>query len=353
MKVPLRLTKYLFLISLGLGTTNKTFSPDIKGHTSYTFSELNEMNLRKEKQFIINELNKPVLDFYSPVDTGQISCVYGYRKIKDKTEFHKGIDIGIVGNASLKFAQRPDVLSVAPGIVDFAGNENGYGKIVKIKHNNNIETIYAHLNNFFVEKGDTVLSGQKIGEMGKNGNARSNKKGSKIHLHFEARKNNKPFNPNKYFKNYKKIGIDDTLYCSIAYLPDKNVKTRDEEIILNEMKKDLPIFNFFNLNSSKKVLPHMEDLVPPMDTPLDAESFYEIQIAASLKKLNDNEIKKLEKMYGSTLKENEINGMYKYSIKQFKSLEDALGFRNSLNSKENLGILVYKNDKISETKWNF
>ena len=58
-------------------------------------------------------------------------------------------------------------------------------------------------------------------------------------------------------------------------------------------------------------------------------------------------------MYGSILKENKINGMYKYSIKQFKSLEEALGFRNSLNSQDNLGIIVYKNDKILETKWNF
>ena len=58
-------------------------------------------------------------------------------------------------------------------------------------------------------------------------------------------------------------------------------------------------------------------------------------------------------MYGCSVKENKINGMYKYSIKKFSSLEEALGFRNSLNSKNNLGILVYKNDKVFETKWKF
>ncbi|MDP3758852.1 MAG: M23 family metallopeptidase, partial [Candidatus Daviesbacteria bacterium] len=217
MKIKPSFMKYLFLF-LGLGITNKTFSPDIKSYARHTLYELNEIisNREKEekKQFIIKELKKPVLDFYSPVDTGQISCVYGYRK--DKKEFHKGIDIGILGNASLKFAQRPNILAAASGIVDFAGNETGYGKVVKIKHNDNIETIYAHLNDFFVKNGDTVLAQQKIGEMGRNGNARSDKKGSKIHLHFEARKNNKPFNPNEYFKDYKKISIDDTLYSNVS-----------------------------------------------------------------------------------------------------------------------------------------
>src|SRR3989338_2053958 len=184
MKIPLKFIKYLFLVNLGIGITTKTFSPDVKGYASLnTFSNalaLKEANLKKRKE-IINELKKPVSYFSSPVDTGQVSCVYGYRK--DKTEFHKGIDIGIVGNVSLKFAERPDILAAASGIVDFAGNETGYGKVVKIKHNENIETIYAHLNNFFVKEGDTILARQKIGEMGGSGNARSDKKfGQKIHL---------------------------------------------------------------------------------------------------------------------------------------------------------------------------
>src|SRR3989338_11173480 len=233
MKIPLKFIKYLFLINLGIVITNKTFSPDIKSYTGHALYELNKIISNKEKeekkQFIIEELKKPVSYFYSPVDTGQISCVYGYRK--DKKEFHKGIDIGILGNASLKFAQRPNILAVAPGVVEFAGNKSGYGKVVKIKHNEDIETIYAHLNNFFVKEGDTILAQQKIGEMGGSGNARSDKKfGQKIHLHFEVRKNNKPFNPNKSFRDYKKIGIDDTLYSVVSkdkfvsYLPVENIK---------------------------------------------------------------------------------------------------------------------------------
>ncbi len=324
--------KYLFLFSLGFGITSKSFSPNIKISTKDIITKLNEVNLKKNeeerRQFIIDELEKPVLDFYIPVDTGQISCVYGYRKVNEKKEFHNGIDIGIVGNASLKFAERPEVIAAASGIVDFADSEAGYGKVVKIKHQNNIETIYAHLNKFFVKEGDTILSKQKIGEMGRSGNARSDKKGQKIHLHFEARKNNKPFNPDKYFKGYKKVCIDDTLYSSNSE---------------NNFVYSFPVENA--KQPENKILPSIKD------TPLGTNSFYEIQVAASLNHLSKIKIKNLEKTYECSVKENKINGIYKYSIKQFKSIEDALDFKNSINSKNNLGIMIYKDNKIIETRW--
>ncbi len=331
-----KLLKYLFLINLGIGITNQTFSPDTNVYAERGFSELKkEIEIKKieteKRKKIIEELNKPVLDFYAPVDTGQVSCLFGKREVSGEKEFHNGIDIGILGNTYLKFTQRPDILAAASGVVDFAGNETGYGKVVKIKHNNNLETIYAHLHEICVKKGDSVLAQQKIGEMGRSGNVRSDKKGQKIHLHFEARKNNKPFNPNKYFKGYKKVGIDDTLYSFVSepnfvsYLPAEKIKQQDK-------------INIKNIS----------------------EFSYAIQVAASLNPLSKKQIKELEKAHGYLINKdkmmvykNEKEIMYyKYSINKFKSLEEALEFRDSLNSKNNLGILVYKNDKIVETKWN-
>lgn len=331
-----KLLKYLLLINLGIGIAHQTSSSDTNIYAGRVFSELKkEIAIKeietKKREKLIEELSKPVSDFYAPVDTGQISCVYGSRKVKDKTEFHNGIDIGILGNASLKFAERPEILAAASGIVDFAGNKIGYGKVIKIKHKDSLETIYAHLNNFFVKKGDTILARQKIGEMGQSGNARSDKKSSKIHLHFEARKNNKSFNPNQYFKGYKKIGIDDTLYLFIHE---------------NNFASHLPV----------------EDIKQPEKINIKniSESSYAIQIAASLNPLSKKQIKELEKVYGYPINKNKImiykndkEIMYnKYSINKFKSLEEALGFRSSLNSENNLGIIVYKDNKIFETKWN-
>ena len=80
--------------------------------------------------------------------------------------------------------------------------------------------------------------------------------------------------------------------------------------------------------------------------------FYEIQIAASSNPLSKREIKSLERIYECPVKENKIKGMYKYSIKQFSSLEETLGFKNSLNSKNNLGIMIYQNNEMVETKWH-
>lgn len=61
----------------------------------------------------------------------------------------------------------------------------GYGNIVLIKHNDNLYSLYAHLNDRFVTKGQTVVRGQTIGTCGGSGN--SGLHHYTIHLHLEAR----------------------------------------------------------------------------------------------------------------------------------------------------------------------
>lgn len=381
---PLKFIKNAFLLNLGLLITNQTFSPEINANIYFNSSEskketsITDMEIKKREK-IIEELNKPVSKFYIPVDTGQVSCVYGNRKFNDKTEFHSGIDIGVLGNSSLKFAERPEVLAAASGIVDFAGSDKGYGNVVKIKHNNDLETIYAHLNKFFVKEGDSVLAQQKIGEMGRSGNSRSNKKGQKIHLHFEARKNNKPFNPNKKFIGYEKVGIDDTLYAS--FYEAKNIEEnffkhislqkidqkQPEKIIVDWFSAPSTGVSFFPQPLEQNNLSCFEYENPIKKQPekinleKTLEKHYSIQIAASTTNLSERKINEFEKLYGQVVNEykTEIykNGTekvyYKYSIKNFKSLEEALVFRNSLNSDDNLGILVHKDGRLVETIWNF
>ena len=60
------------------------------------------------------------------------------------------------------------------------GNES-YGNFVKIKHDDGYYTLYAHLKDVYVSKGQRVLRGEKIGYMGNTGNAYG------VHLHFEVR----------------------------------------------------------------------------------------------------------------------------------------------------------------------
>ncbi len=66
---------------------------------------------------------------------------------------------------------------------------NGYGNVIKIKHFDGKETLYAHNNSNIVEEGDIVKAGQVIAKVGTTGNSTGN------HLHFETIINNENINP--------------------------------------------------------------------------------------------------------------------------------------------------------------
>lgn len=84
---------------------------------------------------------------------------------------HKGIDIaGELGT---------DIFVVDDGIVVRSYYSQSYGHAIFVKHANGLETVYAHLNERFVQENDKVLKGELIGKMGNTGHS------SGVHLHFE------------------------------------------------------------------------------------------------------------------------------------------------------------------------
>jgi murein DD-endopeptidase MepM/ murein hydrolase activator NlpD len=68
----------------------------------------------------------------------------------------------------------------------------GYGLMVVIDHNNGMQTLYAHLNEIFVEAGTAVTQGQTIGTVGATGRATG------PHLHLEVIVDNVRRNPLDY-----------------------------------------------------------------------------------------------------------------------------------------------------------
>lgn len=70
----------------------------------------------------------------------------------------------------------------------------GYGYMIKIKHSNGFETLYAHCKELLVKKGQVVEKGQKIATMGNTGRSTG------PHLHYEVIKDGKKVNPSKYIK---------------------------------------------------------------------------------------------------------------------------------------------------------
>ncbi len=101
------------------------------------------------------------------------------------TWYHMAIDIA---NPSA-----PPILASDTGTVIYAGCIRwGYGCHVVIDHNNGYKTLYAHLSKIYVNVGQKVNQGEKIGRMGSTGRSTG------THLHFEIRLNDKRLNPLKF-----------------------------------------------------------------------------------------------------------------------------------------------------------
>jgi murein DD-endopeptidase MepM/ murein hydrolase activator NlpD len=72
------------------------------------------------------------------------------------------------------------VFAVDDGVVVYAGwSYSGYGNLIVIDHGNEWQSLYAHLNDYYVSCGESVYSGAVIGTIGNTGNSAGD------HLHFE------------------------------------------------------------------------------------------------------------------------------------------------------------------------
>ena len=80
-----------------------------------------------------------------------------------------------------------------------AGWENGYGRLIKIKHQFGVETRYGHLSQIRVEVGQRVSRGDRIGDMGNSGRSTG------THLHYEVRLGGTAVNPMTFIKAAKNV----------------------------------------------------------------------------------------------------------------------------------------------------
>ena len=124
-----------------------------------------------------------------PVKWGWLSSPYGKRvdPLSGQPAWHSGVD----------FAGRDgsDVIAVASGIVTFAGERSGYGKLVEISHTGGMMTRYAHHKEIVVKTGEVVKKGDTIGKMGSSGRSTG------PHVHFEVLKGGRTVDPAKYVKS--------------------------------------------------------------------------------------------------------------------------------------------------------
>ena len=186
------------LVSLGL--TEKTLIRDVNKYSNpivgsvFTPIEFDKNINDKYKKLAdglerwngLKKLND-VLPLGKPVNS-RVTSEYGTRNdpFTGKPKKHRGIDFaGKIGT---------ELLAVAPGRVVSAGERVGYGTTVEIDHGLGFTTLYAHLSQILVSRGDWVRPGTVIGLAGSSGRSTG------PHLHYEIRYKGAPFDPTKFIK---------------------------------------------------------------------------------------------------------------------------------------------------------
>jgi hypothetical protein len=129
---------------------------------------------------------------------GPITSHYGYRR----SRFHTGVDVDLETGDS--------VLAAMDGMVRFATYDGGYGKVVVIRHDNGLESLYSHLSKIYVDTNQMVRAGDCVGLGGATGRATGS------HLHYELRYLGKTFDPESMIDFETGMPIADTAYLCDA-----------------------------------------------------------------------------------------------------------------------------------------
>jgi murein DD-endopeptidase MepM/ murein hydrolase activator NlpD len=120
-----------------------------------------------------------------PVNNAIMRSGFGSRRhpILGYVKMHTGVDWAT--------AYGTPIFASGNGVVEVAGWEGGYGKYVKLKHNNGYETAYGHMSAFAkgLEVGKRVRQGQVIGFVGSTGQSTGS------HVHYEILVNGRFVDP--------------------------------------------------------------------------------------------------------------------------------------------------------------
>lgn len=121
----------------------------------------------------------------TPVDGARLSSRYGKRKhpVLGYTRMHRGIDFAAPHGTP--------IMAAGDGTIEMAGRNGGYGNYVRIRHNSEFSSAYAHLSRFAkgIRRGSRVQQGQIIGYVGSTGMSTG------AHLHYEILRNGRQTNP--------------------------------------------------------------------------------------------------------------------------------------------------------------
>ncbi|MDQ2690569.1 MAG: M23 family metallopeptidase [Chloroflexota bacterium] len=121
-----------------------------------------------------------------PPGNDRIDPSYRYASTASGTrDPHHGVEFANASGTPVHAAGEGTIVFAGPDeAAIYAPWPNYYGNLVVIEHAEDLFTLYAHLSKVEVQAGWQVLSGDKIGEVGRTGTAIGS------HLHFEVRQGN-------------------------------------------------------------------------------------------------------------------------------------------------------------------
>lgn len=121
----------------------------------------------------------------TPIDGARLTSGFGVRlhPILGYSKMHKGVDFGAAAGTP--------IMAAGDGVVEMAGWNHGYGNYVRIRHNSQYSTAYAHMSKIArgIRPGSHIHQGQVIGYVGSTGLATG------PHLHYEVLVHNAQINP--------------------------------------------------------------------------------------------------------------------------------------------------------------
>ncbi len=121
----------------------------------------------------------------TPIDGARLSSRFGMRKhpVLGYSKMHKGIDFAASSGTP--------IYAAGDGVVERASRFGAYGNYVRIRHNADYTTAYAHMKKFAkgIYPGKRVRQGETIGYVGTTGRSTG------PHLHYEVHYRNKHVNP--------------------------------------------------------------------------------------------------------------------------------------------------------------
>ena len=136
----------------------------------------------------------------TPIDGARLSSGFGFRRhpILGYSKLHTGVDFAAPHGTP--------IYAAGDGTIEKLGWWGGYGRYIRIRHNREYSTAYAHMTRFAkgMQEGMRVKQGQVIGYVGSTGRSTG------PHLHYEVLRHGKQMNPMKLeLPAFKKLRGDD------------------------------------------------------------------------------------------------------------------------------------------------